>query len=506
MTVKSGMSPVHPGVVLREELDGLGLSANALAKAIDVPANRVTAILNAERGITADTALRLGRYFDTTAQFWLNLQQAWQLRVAESESGSRILASVIPRQAEAVRIAARQATAANEAVAALPAARKLGSVLKVIEQSAALCDQISAVERAVRLSESNQRMLRALATPLDELRGIGALQTTFGRELQHTTQWLAEYEKRFRTANADDLSALLARLRATQPPSFLHRVAAMKGDPAKAWRSAKPSFVQRLAAMKNPWLDVQDELGSVKRILELQEVGAVIGSQATFSESAAAQIRNWLGDWRKPVAWPNHIWRDLAARADFYADLGFNADLTDLPPAAFREATEIAAIRSMRLSLVETHGPPAPSAPREEAAFARTNDAHDQLQRFESHLRLFIDTEMTRVFGREWPTHRLPNGMHGSWTEKKDAAARAGRPECVLIAYADFTDYLRIIVRKDNWRQVFGNHFERPEDLRESFQRLHPIRLDTMHARPISQDDELLLYVEIKRIMRVIDC
>ena len=506
MTVKSGMSPVHPGVVLREELDDLGLSANALAKAIDVPANRVTAILNAERGITADTALRLGRYFDTSAQFWLNLQQAWQLRVAESESGSRILASVIPRQAEAVRIAARQATAANEAVSALPIAHKLGSVLKIIEQSAALCDQISAVERAVRLSESNQRMLRALATPLDELRGIGALQTTFGRELQHTTQWLAEYEKRFRTANADDLSALLARLRATQPPTFLHRVAAMKGDPAKAWRSAKPSFVQRLAAMKNPWLDVQDELGSVKRILELQKVGAVIGSQATFSESAAAQIRNWLGDWRAPVAWPDGIWRDLAARADFYADLGFNADLTDLPPAAFREATEIADIRSLRPSLVESHGPPVPSAPREEAAFARTNDAHDWLQRFESHLRLFIDTEMTRLFGPEWPTHRLPNGMHGRWTEKKDAAARAERPECVPIAYADFTDYLHIIVRKDNWRQVFESHFERREDLRESFQRLHPIRLDTMHARPISQDDELLLYVEIRRIMRAIDC
>ena len=95
MTVKSGMSLVHPGVVLREELDDLGLSANALAKAIDVPANRITAILNAERGIAADTTLRLGRYFDTTAPFWLHLQQAWQLRVAESESGSRILASAL---------------------------------------------------------------------------------------------------------------------------------------------------------------------------------------------------------------------------------------------------------------------------------------------------------------------------------------------------------------------------------------------------------------------------
>lgn len=81
-TIKSGMDPVHPGLVLREELDELGLPARALAKAIDVPVDRVTAILNAERGITADIAMRLGRYFNTSARFWLNLQQTWQRRTA----------------------------------------------------------------------------------------------------------------------------------------------------------------------------------------------------------------------------------------------------------------------------------------------------------------------------------------------------------------------------------------------------------------------------------------
>ena len=84
MTSKNAMAPVHPGEVLREELDAIGLSASALAKAVDVPVNRITAILNGDRGITADTALRLGRYFDTTAQFWLNLQQTWQIRLAET--------------------------------------------------------------------------------------------------------------------------------------------------------------------------------------------------------------------------------------------------------------------------------------------------------------------------------------------------------------------------------------------------------------------------------------
>ena len=197
----------------------------------------------------------------------------------------------------------------------------------------------------------------------------------------------------------------------------------------------------------------------------------------------------------------------MAARVDFYADLGFDADLTDLPTPAFREAAEIADIRSEPPSLVESYGPPVPSssATNEEAAFARTNEAHDWLQRFESHLRRFIDTEMTRAFGAEWPRHQLPNNMYDRWKTKKDAAARAGRPECAPVAYADFTDYIPVITRKDNWGQLFEGYFGRPEDVRESFQRLHPIRLDTMHARPISQDDELLLYVEVKRIMCAIE-
>lgn len=89
MTIKSGMYPVHPGLLLREELDELGLSSNALANAIGVPADRVTAILDAERGIDAGIAMRLGRYFNTTARFWLNLQQAWWHRAAESAAAEQ---------------------------------------------------------------------------------------------------------------------------------------------------------------------------------------------------------------------------------------------------------------------------------------------------------------------------------------------------------------------------------------------------------------------------------
>ena len=98
MNVKNGMRPVHPGEILRGELDELGLSANALSRALGVPANRVTMILNGQRSVSADTALRLARYFGTTPQLWLNLQKTWELRQAEIVSGSEIAEKVVPRQ------------------------------------------------------------------------------------------------------------------------------------------------------------------------------------------------------------------------------------------------------------------------------------------------------------------------------------------------------------------------------------------------------------------------
>ena len=99
MSFKNGMRAVHPGEVLREELDELGMSANAFAIALDVPANRISAILKGQRGVTADTALRLSRYLGTTPQVWLNLQKTFELRVAELESGKDIAKRIKPRTA-----------------------------------------------------------------------------------------------------------------------------------------------------------------------------------------------------------------------------------------------------------------------------------------------------------------------------------------------------------------------------------------------------------------------
>jgi addiction module HigA family antidote len=97
---RAPMNRIHPGVVLKHEfLDPLGISAYRLAKDINVPINRVSAIVNGRRAITAETALRFARYFGTDAQSWINLQARYDLSMARRAAGKRIDREVKPRAA-----------------------------------------------------------------------------------------------------------------------------------------------------------------------------------------------------------------------------------------------------------------------------------------------------------------------------------------------------------------------------------------------------------------------
>ncbi|HVY22289.1 MAG TPA: HigA family addiction module antitoxin [Steroidobacteraceae bacterium] len=97
MTFKNGMRPVHPGEVLKEDfIVPLGLSINALAQALDMTTTRLSEVVKGRRGVTPDTALRLARYFGGDARSWLNLQTAYDLRVAEIELAKKISKTIKP--------------------------------------------------------------------------------------------------------------------------------------------------------------------------------------------------------------------------------------------------------------------------------------------------------------------------------------------------------------------------------------------------------------------------
>ena len=97
-----GRSAIHPGEHLAEQLQALDMSAAELARRLKVPTNRITEILNGQRSVTGDTALRLGHFFGTSPEFWLNLQKLYELRLAEQKSGEMIRA--LPRLSKAMNI------------------------------------------------------------------------------------------------------------------------------------------------------------------------------------------------------------------------------------------------------------------------------------------------------------------------------------------------------------------------------------------------------------------
>jgi hypothetical protein len=339
--------------------------------------------------------------------------------------------------------------------------------------------------------------MRTSLGPLEDLRraSIIDIHSPLRREIEAAQQMLASYTERFHLPNATETARLLEQLRTDPMKDMLARYA-----------QEESSLRRAMERMRTPWLDMQETWRSLKGFAELQSIGSAVQSMPAFDENLSTALRVGLGDWRDAITWPTDVFTNLTARSEFYASLGFNPALTDFPAPAFEQSLDIAGLRRDPPPLITLYGTPVELSDdeAEEEGLARTNAAHDWLQRLETQLRNFIEEKMTHAFGADWHKRRLPTGLYDLWQEKKLKAKQSGGTDWPLIAYADFTDYERVICKSDNWREVFAVSFMRIESVRESFQRLYPIRLDTMHARPITQDDELLLFVETRRLVRVI--
>lgn len=395
---------------------------------------------------------------------------------------SRRLARVLGR-------GARDRQMAIEALkkTALPESTRLKSLL----------EQNSSVRNLLASFDQQEKLLRLAEGPLAELRSMGALSqlSEMNSALQQAQQAMRDFEARFQSPAFETVSRLIKEYERSFASSELKRFSDQMSEVQKATE-----------AIRAPWLDLQDPFRSIKAVADLQGIGHTLNQLPSFDIRATESVRNSLGDWRDPITWPSAIFTDLAVRGSFYEERGFNPALTDLPADAFQETIIVTNIRQQPPPIVELYGPPIPSSDddEEEEALSRTNSAHDWLIRLEMNIRRFIDDVMTSQFGDNWPRHRAPKDVYDSWVEKRNGARQAGVSDRALISYADFTDYQKIICRKDNWREVFKGYFLRTEYVVETFQRMYPIRLDTMHARPITQDDELMLYVETRRLIKVI--
>ena len=236
----------------------------------------------------------------------------------------------------------------------------------------------------------------------------------------------------------------------------------------------------------------------------LHGIGSLLRTLPPFDTKLTDTLRLDLGDWRKEVIWPSDIATNPFVRASLYDQQGFNPDLTTFPYPAFEEIVSETGLRVPKVPVAEGCDLDGESDETVRTAdFERTNNAHDLLQRFESQLRRFIDERMEVKFGPGWTKQRIPSDMRSRWRDKQ--RRDTGTQKWPIIAYADFTDYATIITRNDNWRDLFEPIFVNKISVQESFRRLYPIRLATMHARLITQDDELYLYVETKRIRSAIE-
>lgn len=355
-----------------------------------------------------------------------------------------------------------------------------------------------AIDLAAQLVEHHELIRIARGPVADASRALSRLAESHRDALMHARAILNERDSHFR-----------------KPGDRLHELTRFH-EPilaaSEAFSISETAIMKAMENMQSPWLDVRDQAASVGAFAELQGLANIVTTRPAFGEHTGDVLRGALGDWRDAIAFPHDIVDDIAARSDFYLDRGFNPALTDFPRPAFREALKAGGLHEDsvsaedRVSAEEYYRPPKRErSVEEEIRFRATNQAHDSLMRLEVRLRKFIDDLMTGEFGQDWPERQLPNGLHDRWAEKKKRAETGVSKTWPLIAYADFTDYERVICRKENWSRIFRGFFVRPEFVRESFQRLHLLRLAVMHARPITQDDELLLLAEVIRLTRAME-
>jgi len=410
----------------------------------------------------------------------------WQLRFKEASAFLREHDEQMRLLNTSLRIRTDALGVDNEAIRSFARIReqqglveRLASPIEALTRFTKIADTLNVPYGLSAKALDSMSSLNALATQINALSGPGS---AYSQALKSVT----DFTDRFRLPQSIEIERLFPKI------------------PDSIWQNyslPKSQFEKILDEFRSPWLDVQRQLESLTNLAKLHGIGHLISTRPPFDPGAVSAFRTDFGDWRDRISFPEEVAINVPLRSAFYAERGYNSALADFPSETFEEG--VVALRSGVPVLISAYGEPVPPSDSdvEEQAFTRNNVIYNWLQRFETQIRFFIDKLMTDQFGNDWPRHQLPAGVYDKWVEKQ-AKDRSGR-SWPIVYYADFTDYERVICRQDNWKAVFAKYFYREESVRESLQRLHMPRLATMHARPLTQDDELFVFVEVRRLVRL---
>lgn len=341
-----------------------------------------------------------------------------------------------------------------------------------------------------RIHEDMEKRRKMLEGPIAEARRIGLFdpQSDLQKSISTAAKAQSAYQSAFRLPKQTELSRLVEQ--ATQASSVASALISQLNK--------TDSLHAAMQRMTYPWLNKTDPSHSVTSFARLVALGQGLARPRPFASGLTDRLRLDLGDWRDPISVADQTLINPVQRTELYLEQGFDPTLTDFPVPAFHEGAILGGLEPSADDGGDT------SDQSEDVEFIRAERAFAQLRRFEVAVRNFIVAVMESTFGEHWMKRQLPKDMRDKWVDKRQKEIDAGRLPRPLIEYADFSDYKMIIERGDNWKGAFKSVFNRPEDIRESFQRLNPVRIATMHSRIVTLDDELLLMVETRRVLKAI--
>jgi hypothetical protein len=214
-------------------------------------------------------------------------------------------------------------------------------------------------------------------------------------------------------------------------------------------------------------------------------------ADAPFGTDVTGALRLGLGDWREALIPENML--DSNIRHEFYVERGLDLALTAFPSASYPQILLSAGLSYPPVA--ESDDPPA-------AATDLGNEAFRMLRPFEIEFREFLASVMSSRFGQQWIKQRVSGETRTRWVTRRDDAVRDGEVEMPLHAYADLFDYAEIIIRNDNWTDLFKQIFLDKNEIQVSFKRLNAVRRPLVHGREISNEDLLFMNVEVIRLRR----
>lgn len=248
---------------------------------------------------------------------------------------------------------------------------------------------------------------------------------------------------------------------------------------------------EEMLGLKRPWVDVGNPGQSVSAYVDARALATIVASGPPESRAVVTAVREELGDYRETDPVPEVVAADPVLRSAFRLEVGYNADLSSLPPAI----------------IATVFGGFGGGVPRKIEADpdALESAVHQRARRLELKLRRFIEKKMMARLGPKWSKQRVPGNTVRGWRDRRQTDIDNGRTPSRLFDYAGFEDYRAIIEQKDNWAEVFEPIFKVKTSILETLRRLSLIRNPDAHYRIVTIEDFLDLHTEGRRLDAWID-